>query len=65
MSKEYNYNYHGQQFTLSESEYKFIVEGDLWEALSEFCHEWDIAESPDSWDLMMECFVPFMTIEEK
>ena len=65
MNKEYGYDYHGQKFTLSESEYQFIEQNDFWEALSEFCHEWDIAESPDSWDLMMECFVPFMTIEEK
>ena len=61
MSKQYNYNYHGQEFNLSESEHKFIVEGDLGEALSEFCHQWDIAEDPGAWDLMMECFVPFMT----
>jgi len=61
MSKEYNYNYQGQQFTLSESEHNFIEQNDFWEALSEFCHQWDIEESPDSWDLMMECFVPFMT----
>ena len=61
MSKQYNYNYHGQEFNLSESEHKFIVEGDLWEALSEFCHQWDIAEDPGAWDLMMECFVSFIT----
>ena len=61
MSKEYNYNYHGQQFTLSESEHNFIEQNDFWEALSEFCHQWDIQEDPGAWSLMMECFVPFMT----
>jgi hypothetical protein len=65
MSKEYNYGYQGHQFTLTESEYNFIMAGDLWEALSEFCHQWDIDNDPGGWDLMMECFVPYMTIEEK
>ena len=65
MSKEYNYGYQGHQFTLTESEYKFIMKGDLWDGLSQFCHEWNIQEDPGAWDLMMECFIPFMTIEEK
>ena len=63
MSKEYNYGYQGHQFTLSKDENDFIVRNDLWEALSEFCHQWNIEEDPGAWDLMMECFVPFMTIE--
>ena len=61
--KEYNYGYQGHQFTLSKDENDFIVRNDLWEALSEFCHQWNIEEDPGAWDLMMECFVPFMTIE--
>ena len=61
--EEYNYGYQGHQFALSKDENDFIVRNDLWEALSEFCHQWNIEEDPGAWDLMMECFVPFMTIE--
>ena len=63
MNKEYIYGYQGHQFTLSKDENDFIERNDLWEALSEFCHQWNIEEDPGAWDLMMECFVPFMTIE--
>jgi len=60
-----NFEYQGQKFELSESEYQFVVENDFWEALGEFCHQWDLDNDPGAWDLMMECFVSFMTPIEK
>ena len=63
MSKEFKYGYCGNEFALTKDEYDFIERNDLWDGLSEFCHQWDIEDSPESWDLMMECFIPFMTIE--
>ena len=61
MKDEYTYGYGGHDFTLTKEEYDFTERNDLWDGLSEFCHQWDIDNDPGAWDLMMECFVPFMT----
>jgi len=64
MSKKYEWtNWNGDKFPLTKDEYDFIERNDLWDGLSEFTHQWNIDEDPGAWDLMMECFVPFMTIE--
>ena len=63
MSKELTYEYGGHEFTMTQEEYDFTERNDLWDGLSEFCHQWNIDNDPGAWDLMMECFIPFMTIE--
>ena len=59
MSKIYTYGRH--EFELTQDEYDFIERNDLWDGLSHCCHEWQIDHDPSGWDLMMECFIPFMT----
>ena len=54
-------NWNGDKFDLTKDEYDFIERNDLWEALSEFGHQWDIDNDPGAWDLMIESFIPFMT----
>ena len=51
----------GKKFPLSDEEYDFIERNDLWVSLKVFAHEWDIDNDPGAWDMMIECFVPFMT----
>ena len=63
MENNLTYRYQGQEFILTQDEHEFIERNDLWEALSQFCHEWDVENSPESWELMIECFIPFMTMD--
>ena len=63
MKDEYTYGYCGNKFTLTKEEYDFTERNDLWEGLSHMCHEWNIAEDPGAWDMMMECYIPFFTIK--
>ena len=63
MENDLGYRYQGHRFILTQEEHEFIERNDLWEALSEFCHQWNIEEDPEAWELMMECFVPFMTMD--
>jgi len=58
-------HWNGQKFPLSKEEFEFIERNDLWDGLSEYTHMWDIDNDPGAWDLMMETFIPFFTIEGK
>lgn len=64
MSKTYTYQYGRYEFELTQEEYDFTERNDLWDGLSHMCHEWNIAEDPGAWDLMMECYIPFFTTED-
>ena len=64
MSEHKYLNWNGQEFVLTTEQYDFIQRNDLWDGLSEFCHQWNIDEDPGAWDLMMECFIPFMTTND-
>jgi hypothetical protein len=56
----------GTEFPLTDEEYAFIVKHDLWDGMSEMCHQWDIDNDPGAWDMMMECFLPFFAyLEDK
>jgi len=57
MSKKWT-NWNGDVFPLTDEEYNFIKKHDLWEALGEVGHQWDIDNDPGAWDLMMETFIP-------
>ena len=58
-------NWNGDRFDLTTDEYIFIETYDLWDGLSEFAHQWDIDSDPGAWDMMMECFIPFMTYGDR
>ena len=64
MSKVYT-NWNGDKFPLTDEEYDFIQRNDLWEAMSEYTHQWDIDNDPGAWDMMMETFIPFFSFMEE
>jgi len=63
MSEDRSYRYGERDFTLTKEEYEFTERNDLWDALSHMCHEWNINEDPEAWDLMMELYIPFFSIK--
>ena len=64
MSKVYT-NWNGDKFPLTDEEYDFIERNDLWEAMSEYTHQWDIDNDPGAWGMMMETFIPYFSFMEE